>query len=151
MKKSLLLLFIIQIIFAGCNISKKNTSQQKMPAKEAVKKLETLAKQKYGDNSNFDYNSTKEFVVCFMKTPKSVKNPHNQLRFFIYDFNEEKIIHENAIADGKIQWHSTYAVKVDITPQILGNSPRENQRMAGYIFDVKSKRKKSMTKGIKQK
>ena len=134
--RNLFIILLFSLSFVACKSSQKITDKE-------VKELtyQEIAKEKFGDATEIKFlkNKTKTFVVCASMKDTYIKNPYNNLKFFIYDIEAKKIIFEDKFAGGRIQWVSGTEVKVKWTP-----SKEEdvlNPKDTSYLYDVKKKLK----------
>jgi len=71
-------------------------------------------------------------------TPQKINPP---LKFFIYSLNDEKIIFEENLPNGKIEWINDHQVRVSIIPGIVSGKEEKEKSQFGYIYDTSLQRK----------
>ena len=111
-----------------------------------IKKIDInqIASEKFGENFSFDYNTSKEFVIC-RKRSKSKIVGNTPIEYFIYDFSKNEIIDESVIPLGNISWLSKYEVKIEIFPGMI---QKDVQTSNGYVLNVKTNFKTKIDGGV---
>ena len=100
--------------------------------------IEEVAIKKYKDNIHYLSNKNKTFTICYRKEAETALKPYPPLKFFVFDETKKEIIFEDNLANGSIEWISMYQFQVKIIPGIVSI---ESDKMPGYVFDVKEKKK----------
>ncbi len=132
---SLISIFLI----AACCSSNKTTA--KLSSDYTTYKK--IADEKYSKNYNTIFNSDSTYLFVYTSTKNLDKVLPTSLKFFVYDNNNEKIIFEDNLANGKIRWLNVHQIQVSINPEIISGKEEENKKMYGYIYDVLTQRKLS--------
>lgn len=101
----------------------------------------SVAVEKYHDNIEYLFNTSKTFVICLKSNKPTPQIPQNQVRFFVYDLATEEIILEESLVGGEVSWKNDHEVRVKTTPGILTTDEEYNQQLTGYIFDVQERKK----------
>ncbi len=131
-----IVLFLITFFFISCsnynNGYKTNTEKAKYI---------TTAEEKYTDNINYIFSPDSAFVVSYKTEAQTTDSRAAQLRFFIYDLNNEKIIFEDKSRTDKIEWINNTQVQVLKRPGIISVDPKKNSKMFGYIYDISLNKK----------
>ncbi|MFA6596137.1 MAG: hypothetical protein WCS69_00330 [Ignavibacteriaceae bacterium] len=99
--------------------------------------ISELAKEKYGETFTLQENETKEF---YLGTNRGKSSTETAIKFFVYEKKTHKIIHEDFVNLGSVQWAGRFKIRVRKFSGIVKfkNDGEENR---GYVFDVKTKQK----------
>jgi len=116
----------------NCSASQKTFTEQEVILKK-------FSIEKYGATFHLIYNTEKSYSVVVKQEKATVQNPSPVLQFFIFDLEKEKIVFEDNLAGGKINWKSNDLVEIIVTPGII--STEDNNKIYGYIYNVKLKTK----------
>ena len=132
-----LFLIVALLLLPAC------ASSSRPPASaRAAENYKNLALAKYGEGVEFIFNESETHVLCLKqnKVKLSPALPQDPLRFFVYDLQNEKIVYEDSIEDGSVNWISNSELQISIIPGIVSGD--ENPEDFTYIYDVKELRKK---------
>ena len=122
------------IIVTGCNTSKMDSPKTQNP--QAFK---SIAAEKYGKSVDYLFNDSKTYVVCLKRIKPTPQIPQNQIRFFIYDSEADKIIFEESSIDAEVEWQNDHQLRVKITPGIISGDETEEDFI--YTYDVELRKK----------
>jgi len=132
MWKKIFACFIPLLFLINCSASQKTFTE-----KEVI--LKKLSIEKYGATFHLIYNTEKSCSVVVKQEKVTAQNPNPVLQFFIFDMGEGKIVFEDSIAGGKINWKDNDRLEVIVTPGII--STDDNNKLYGYLYNVKLKTK----------
>lgn len=135
MLKKYFALFISIFFLVGCAPSQKSFTEKEI-------NLKKLSIEKFGTMFHLIYNGEKSYSLAVKQERAAALNPNPLLQFFVFDMREEKIVFEDNLAGGKINWKTNDQVEVIVTPEIV--STDENNKIHGYIYDVRLKTKKDL-------
>ncbi|MGD8306929.1 MAG: hypothetical protein PVF17_09760 [Ignavibacteria bacterium] len=140
----LLMLFALFTLSFKCSTSEesskiKDSNDNRTENIETLDEYVNLAKEKFNDNYSIQMNSDKSCVLCFTKSLDG--NELAPLKYFLYDLNNEKIIFEDAVGPGSVQWINDYQIQVSIIPGIVKGEENSEGNVPGYIYDIKKKKK----------
>ncbi len=130
-KKILIFAGTTALLFAGCGGSGAAKNQA-----SGMKAAQAIAGEKYGEGSEVLPDSTGKFFLVRQWHKLSTLPSQQQVRFFIYDAPQQKIIFEDDIPGGTVFWKNGHQIKVDIIPGMLTSDPEQNRQLTGYIYDV---------------
>ncbi|WP_282125322.1 hypothetical protein [Marinifilum flexuosum] len=134
--RTLILNTILAMLFFGC--ATKNKSMVK-PTKNQQAAYLQLAKEKFGEEVEFKFNSDKNYVICEKVNSKLQPNPNQLKEFFVYDIISGTIIYEDKIANAKIEWHNEKQLLITKQRGYITN-PEDTGKWA-YVFDLITKKK----------
>lgn len=140
----LLMLFALFTLSFKCSSSEesskiKDSNDTKTENIETVDEYVKLAKERFNDNYSIQMNSDKSYVLCFTKSLDGKEQA--PLKYFLYDLNNEKIIFEDAVGPGSVQWINDYQIQVSVIPGIIKGEENFEGNISGYIYDTKKKKK----------
>ena len=107
-------------------------------------RYQVLATEKYGQRAEFIFNDNKAAVLCLKKSKPSAENPQQRVNFFIFDLSIDSTIFEDNLADGSVGWKDNFTVLVSTVPGMVKSDESSNGKKSGYIFDLRSKKTKSL-------
>ena len=99
---------ILLLIFWSCSGSRYTTSSN-IKANSGYKKF---SEEKIKSGYSIIYNSDSSFVLFQKPLNTEIRHTQNSISFFIYDLNKDKIIYEESIQDGNIEWQNDHLVKI---------------------------------------
>lgn len=134
--RTLILNIILVILFSGC--ATKNQSSIKL-TKNQQSTYQQVAKEKFGEEVEFKFNSDKNYVICEKVNSKLQPNPNQLKEFFVYDITKGAIIYEDKIASAKIEWYNKSQLLITKQRGYITN-PEDTGKWT-YVFDLKTKRK----------
>jgi len=130
-------LLLISVVLVSFNCHKDVTKDNG----KQIKSFEQIALEKYKNNIGYMYSPDSSFVACFRKETKEEANGVQQLRFFIYDIKNDKLVFEDNLRSENILWLNNYKLKVMKRPGMVTNDPQKNIELMGYIYDIKQNKK----------
>jgi len=152
-KSAKLILIYVLVIFVGsCTFTKQKTDHPPIRSQttttdtlatdtsSSVTPYKTLALKKYHSQVVYKLNPDKTYVLCVKKqNPKPfVPKQFTQLRFFVYDLKTNKLIFEDSLENGHVQWENSNQIKVTITPEIVKDIEVKEY---GYRYNVITRKK----------
>ncbi|GAB5524476.1 MAG: hypothetical protein Roseis2KO_23480 [Roseivirga sp.] len=111
--RSYWMLLLSMCFLASCSVTKKTQAVSESTA------YLTLAKEKLGDNVKFDFNEDRSYVLCQSEILPKAKS--KSFSFFVYNMKDEKIVLEQNVSAGFVQWLSTMEIEVFTTPGVMRN------------------------------
>jgi len=78
-----------------------------------------VAINKFKDGYNFYPSGNKKYVLCTKEIEGTAINPANHIDFFVYDVEEEIIVLEKSVDNGKVKWFSDFQIEVLAIPGIM--------------------------------
>lgn len=133
---------LITILINACCGSKESA---KIQISGDYKKI---AGSKLGDNYKIIFNSDSTYLTAYQLNKNSNENIPPALKFFVYDLSAEKILFEDNLPNGKVEWINDHQVKVSTTPGIVSGKEEKNKSLFGYTYDVNLKKKINQDKQI---
>jgi len=133
---------LITILINACCGSKESA---KIQISGDYKKI---AGSKLGDNYKIIFNSDSTYLTAYQLNKNSNENIPPALKFFVYDLSAEKILFEDNLPNGKVEWINDHQVKVSTTPGIVSGKEEKNKSLFGYTYDVNLKKKINQDKHI---
>jgi hypothetical protein len=127
------LIFII-VPLACCGTQKKSKTRS------TQNEYQSIAITKYQSNIEYLFNDSQSHVVCLTLSKPRAMQPHPELKFFIFDINEDEILFEDSLLNAKVGWISDSQVEVEFIPEII--SEDEEISKSGYVFDVNTMKKR---------
>ncbi|GAB7087974.1 hypothetical protein [Marinifilum fragile] len=143
MKTLIVNLVLIMLLF-GC--ATKNKLNGNVSESDQVT-YQQVAKDKFGEEVEFKFNSNKNYVICEKVNSKSQPNPNQIKEFFVYDIINGVTIYEDKVANAKIEWYNE--TQLLITKQRGYITNEEDTGRWTYIFDLITKKK--ITETVKTK
>jgi len=129
---SFLLIFSIGACCGSKNISDKLSSNNPSYIE--------IAKDKYHEDYKVLFNTDSTYLVVFSFVKNDAEQLYSALRFFVYDDKNEKIIFEDNLPNGKVEWINYNQIQVSTIPGIVRGDDNKNNPSV-YIYDIKQKRK----------
>lgn len=145
MKLHWIILVIFVIIFVGCKSNSQSPSMQTKnePPEQKMQSLEQVAREKFGDEYQIDWNPSKKAVLVIQKAQDRKRNPFPTLRFLLYDFDQKLVLFEDTVAKGTVDWVNEEEVKVN-TIQGMMRSRNLDENQSGYIYNWIKKEKRRL-------
>ena len=138
MKAIVVTLFFSQFLVNSCVPSNCTKSVQLSGTQLNVySQVSELAKEKYGETFTLQENETKEF---YLGTNRGKSSTETAIKFFVYEKKTHKIIHEDFINLGSVQWDGRFKIRVRKFSGIV-KFKNDGEENPGYVFDVKTKQK----------
>jgi len=106
----------------------------------------TVAIQKYLSDVNYLFSPDSIYVVCYKMGKQSEGNNLAQLKFFIFNTKTNSIEFEDNSRTDTIEWINNFKLKVSKRPGIISVKPKINNKLLGYIYNLKKHKKKSLEK-----
>ena len=132
------------ILVSAC--SSKEASGKLQDNIPAYKKI---AEEKFNNNYIISFNNDSTYLIAYYFPKNIVKKLNPPLIFFVYDTNSKKVIFEDNLTNGKIEWINNRQLKVSTIPEIVTGDDEKNKEMFGYVYDVYTRKK--LTKENKNK
>ena len=137
--KTLLIISSFLILFS-CKASPKQDIQD---TSQNIS-IESMAKEKFGETVNFtaEVNSDSTLLLCktiFKPTPE---DPHQSVKFFIYDISGNHIIYDDFIKHGHINWYDRHHLKISYIPEII--QTKSDTKDYIYVVDVLTGKKNNL-------
>jgi hypothetical protein len=126
---------LITILINACCGSKESA---KIQVSGDYKKI---AESKLGDNYKIIFNSDSTYLTAYQLNKNSNENIQPALKFFVYDLSEEKILFEDNLPNGKVEWINDHQVKLSTTHGIVSGKEEKNKSFISYTYDVNLKKK----------
>ena len=122
--KSVIFCFdLLLMIEAGCKSTEKATTNQETKAY-----LEPAAK--LGDGVKYSFNKDRSYVLA-QSTP-DINGQNTSFSFFVFDMKAEKIVLEQTIDSGFVQWLSDNEIEVFLTPGVMRNDQSRDEFTTVY-------------------
>lgn len=102
-------------------------------------KYKAIAEEKYGDPVTYTPSENGNFILCIHNETGSVKQPQNRISYFVYDLNEDQIIHEETFGPGTIQWYDEDELEIFYLPGVMPENKTKEDFT--YLLNVKTKDK----------
>ena len=135
--RNILVPFLI-ILISSC--SSKETSGEMQDNTPPYKKI---AEEKFDKDYRVIFNNDSTYLIVYY-LPKNVnKTLIPPLKFFVYDTNNKKVIFQDNLTNGKVEWINDHQFQVSTIPEIVTGNDEDNKKLFGYIYDVHTKRKLS--------
>jgi hypothetical protein len=128
------------LLLASCGSSRKDLKEPE----SGTARYQAEAVQKYGQGVEFVFNDGKTAVLCLKMSKPSAKNPQQQVSFFVFDLSIDSTIFEDNLANGSVSWKDNITVLVSTVPGIVKSDETSAGRKSGYIFDLRSRKTKSL-------
>jgi len=115
---------------ASCGSSSKTTVSDE---DKTINSYQELAKEKYGDNTEFQLNDSETYVIC--STVKE-ETRFTYIQFFVVELSSGDIIYLPNRLFRNVRWDS----ESEIVAQYIPGTPEQTPASNHYIYyDVKSK------------
>lgn len=131
MRTYLICLCFLFIMACHSNRQTADKNQETPPSS-----IESLAAEKFESNYLVVDNEDAKYSIVKSKT-KSFEEFGFDISYFLYDHDEQKIIFEDFLKSGYVDWQDTYTIKA-INRKVQTNGKRSKEI---YLFDVKKKEK----------
>jgi hypothetical protein len=140
MMKIVIILSVAAVILMllSCGTSRQDVKGQ---GREQYK---AIASEKYGPGAEFLFNEKKSAVLCVMRAKPTAEHPQRQVAFFVFDFSDDTAIFEDEIVDGTVAWKDDVSVLVTTVPGIVKSDAPSSGKRTGYIFDLRSRKTRSL-------
>jgi hypothetical protein len=128
-------ILITILINACCTSTKTSQMNNNSPG------YKNIAGSKLGKDYRVIFSPDSSYIAACNSGKMSGNNISSPLKFFIYDLKNEKTLFEENLPNGKVEWINKHQLKVSTEPGIVSGKEDKNNKMFGYIYDVKQKRK----------
>ncbi|MCB0494992.1 MAG: hypothetical protein KDC79_02560 [Cyclobacteriaceae bacterium] len=128
--RSSLLLFYFVVLLIGCKSNKLSDSSTKLEGN----KFEEVATKKLGEGLTYYKNDSKTYVLCVHEVPGTNLQPRNSLSFVVIRLKDDKIVLQQNISGGKVNWFSDREIEVFRTPGIV--RPDESRDDYTTLYNV---------------
>lgn len=111
--RSYWILTLSMCFLASCSVAKKTQAVAESTA------YINVAKEKLGDNVKFDFNEDRSYVLCQSEILPRARE--KSFRFLVYKMKDEKVVMEQNVSAGFVQWLSAMEIEVFTTPGVMRN------------------------------
>ncbi|MCP4459107.1 MAG: hypothetical protein GY816_13955 [Cytophagales bacterium] len=129
--KTLIVLSIFMLV--QCKNSKQPASVE----------YQQIAEQRLGSNIQYSPNGDRSMILCY-KQQKDQSNGGYGVSFFVFDNKLKKIIYEEVIDRGTVDWYSDNEVVLFYTPGTMRSDQSRDD--FSYIYNLVSKEKRLKSK-----
>ena len=123
---------IIFLIFCNCSSSRYVSSNNI----KTNKGYQVFEEEKIKSGYNLIYNSDSSFVIYQKSSYNESRRPQRTIDFLIYDLIKDKVIYEENIQDGSIDWLNDHVVKIVNRHGIVSQEKNASNFQIQY-YDVK--------------
>jgi hypothetical protein len=127
------------LLINGC-CGSEETSGEVYQNQPSYKKI---AEEKFNKDYRVTFNSDSTYLIVHYLPPNVTKESDSPLKFFVYDSKNKKVMFQDNLANGKVEWLNKHQLRVTTVPEIVKGKDEENKEMFGYIYDVISMSKLS--------
>lgn len=113
-------------LLMGCSVTNKTKAVQESTA------YITVAKEKLGDEVKFAFNKDRSYVLCQTEPADNPDNP--SFRFLVFSMKDEKVVLEQNVRSGFVQWLSDMEIEVFTTPGFMRNDQSRDEFT--QVYDV---------------
>lgn len=93
-----------------------------------------IAEEKFGSGVEYFYNNRQSHVLCAKITRSTAEHPNHAVRFFVFDIKAGRLIFEDSMVDGEVQWMD--ATRIRVTKR-FGMVTKSGERgVQSYVYDV---------------
>ena len=131
---------LLLLLFVSCGSSRKDLKEPE----SGFARYQAEAVQKYGQGAEFVFNDNKTAVLCVKKSKPSSQYPQQQVSFFVFDLSIDSTIFEDNISNGSVSWKDGFTILVSTVPGMVKSDEPSAGRKYGYIFDLRSRKTKSL-------
>ncbi len=112
-------------------------SSRSQPTSEVTQQsLDALASEKYGAKAKIFFNKSKSHALVY-REKVTTNDPLASIHFFVFDQENAKIILEDFVQRGTVEWSSESIIKVTKIPGVYNaDNPTK-----GYSFDINTQKK----------
>jgi len=125
MKINALIILIAYFTASGCASSKVSSVDTKDVSNYEKLAISTLA----SENVTHTMNSNKTYVLSTNEVKGTLEQPRNSLSFVVIKINENKVVLEQKIEGGNVNWLNYTEIEVFRTPGIM----RDDQTRDDFI------------------
>lgn len=108
-------------------------------------RYEIIAKEKFTVNYVMKFNASKDYLLCFKNDDSHKEKNTSATAYFIYDLKNDVVLIEETIGAGKVEWLNDHQVEISSIPGIVKGGEKEETTKQSYIYDLKLKKKLSIT------
>jgi hypothetical protein len=131
---------LLSLLLVSCGSSRLDLKEsESQPAR-----YQAMAFQKYGRGTEFVFNESKTVVLCLTRSKPSAIHPQQQVSFFVFDLSSDTTIFEDEIVNGSVDWKDSFTLLVSTIPGMVKSEESSAGQMSGYIFDLRSRKKRSL-------
>ncbi|MCE7996709.1 MAG: hypothetical protein HEP71_32415 [Roseivirga sp.] len=132
-------LMLSMCFLVSCSVAQKTQAVSESTAYLAV------AKEKLGDKVKFDFNEDRSYVLCQSEIPATSNS--KSFGFIVFDMKNEKVVLEQNVSSGFVQWLSNLEIEVFTTPGFMRNDQsRDDFTQVYHVISGKSTPKTDWTK-----
>lgn len=134
--KNTLIPAFLFLLISAC--SSKETSVELQSKQPSYKKI---AEERYNQDYRVSFNKDSTYLIVYYLPQNVNKKLPSPLKFFVYDTVNKKMVFQDNLTNGKVEWINDHQIKVSMIPGIVTSDEEKNKRLYGYTYDVKLKRK----------
>lgn len=82
------------------------------------------------------FNTAADKILVIRSFKTTPLQPETPCEYFVYDLNNNKILYEENLTKGTVEWVTNNQIKINLHPGIVTNDETENKKLSGYIIDV---------------
>jgi len=141
-KPFLVISILLSLALFQCKNAEKTSDNSQ---KETTDKYKKLAVEKLGDKVEYKSNQDGSLILCQTKIDLP-KLTGVGVKFFVYDSKNDKIIFEDEIDKGTVNWYSNMQLAMFYTPGIMRTDQARDDYTFIYDLITKEKIRKSLLK-----
>jgi hypothetical protein len=135
-----ILFSFLLLLFVSCGSNREDIRERK----SELPRYHAMAAQMYGQAAEFLFNDEKRAVLCLKKPKPTAQNPQQQVSFFVFDLSADSLVFEDEIVDGSVSWKDNFTVLVIALPGNVKSDEASPGQRSGYIFDLRTRRTRSL-------
>ncbi len=128
------LFLFLGLLLIAC--ASTNGSHMQPPAAETYK---SVAEKELGKAVKYSFNQDSSYVLCVSGDKPTALNPQPRTRFMVYNLITNKVVYEDNLSDGHVEWKNAHQLAVSYTPEIIRGD--EGSSTTGYIYDLQTGKK----------
>jgi hypothetical protein len=135
-----ILIGLLSLLLVSCGSSRLDLKEsESQPAR-----YQAVAFQKYGRGAEVIFNESKTVVLCLKRSKLSAMYPQQHVSFFVFELSSDTTIFEDEIVNGSVGWKDSFNLLVSTLPGIVRSKETSAGQTSGYIFDLRSRKKRSL-------
>lgn len=124
--RSYWILLLSMCLLASCSVTKKTQAVAESTA------YLNVAREKLGDHVKFDFNEDRSYVLCQSEILPRARE--KSFSFLVYSLKDEKVVMEQNVSAGFVQWLSAMEIEVFTTPGVMRNDQSRDDFT--QVYDV---------------
>ncbi|WP_421918603.1 hypothetical protein [Marinifilum sp.] len=136
MNRYRIIVIVLMVILSACTTNKAIVKHDELAQYSDYR---SLAKEKYGVNVEFNFNSDSTFVLCQKVISRDALNPNQVREFFVFDTKNNRIIYEDKMANAKVAWYNKTQLLITRRKGFIEDEVDTGKR--SYVLDLYSKNK----------